>query len=97
MSFIGELAGLLTSVAWSVTSVLFTRAAQQVGSVIVNRIRVVLALVFLVLLNLAFYGYLLPFLPVSVLSLEFGESPQNDAILCPKVPRGFRASRHDLR
>ncbi len=61
MFFIGELAGLLTSVAWSVTSVLFTRAAQQVGPVIVNRVRVVLALVFLVLLNLAFYGYLLPF------------------------------------
>lgn len=61
MSFIGELAGLLTSVAWSATSVLFTRAAQQVGSVIVNRIRVGLALVFLVFLNWAFYGYLLPF------------------------------------
>src|SRR5512135_534822 len=60
MSLIGELAGLLTSVAWSVTSVLFTKATQQVGSIIVNRIRVILALLFLVLLNWAFYGYLLP-------------------------------------
>ncbi len=58
---IGELAGLLTSIAWSGTSVLFTKATQQVGSIIVNRIRVILALVFLMLLNLAFYGYLLPF------------------------------------
>lgn len=61
MNFIGELAALATSVAWSGTSVLFTKATQQVGSVIVNRIRVVLGLVFLMLLNWAFYGYLLPF------------------------------------
>ena len=61
MSFIGELAGLLTSIAWSGTSVLFTKATQQVGSIIVNRMRVILALVFLLLLNWAFYGYLLPF------------------------------------
>lgn len=58
---IGELASLLTSIAWSVTSILFTKASQQVGSIIVNRIRVILALVFLMLLNWAFYGYLLPF------------------------------------
>src|SRR5512133_460923 len=61
MSFIGELAGLLTSVAWSGTSVLFTKATQQVGSLIVNRVRVILAMLFLVLLNWAFYGYLMPF------------------------------------
>jgi drug/metabolite transporter (DMT)-like permease len=40
--------------------VLFTKATQQVGSIIVNRIRVVLGLVFLMFLNWAFYGYLLP-------------------------------------
>jgi drug/metabolite transporter (DMT)-like permease len=60
MSVIGELAALLTSISWSGTSVLFTRAAQQVGSIIVNRVRVVLGLLFLMLLNWAFYGYLLP-------------------------------------
>lgn len=60
MSIIGELAALATSVAWSGTSVLFTKATQQVGSIIVNRIRVILGLVFLMLLNWAFYGYLLP-------------------------------------
>jgi drug/metabolite transporter (DMT)-like permease len=61
MSFIGELAGLLTSIFWSATSVLFTKATQQVGSITVNRVRVILALVFLMLLNLVLYGYLLPF------------------------------------
>lgn len=60
MTFIGELAGLLTSISWSGTSVLFTKATQQVGSIIVNRIRVLLALVFLMFLNWAFYGFLLP-------------------------------------
>ena len=60
MNLIGELAALLTSVSWSGTSVLFTKATQQVGSIIVNRIRVILGLIFLMLLNWAFYGYLLP-------------------------------------
>lgn len=60
MNIIGELAALLTSISWSGTSVLFTKATQQVGSIIVNRIRVIIALVFLMLLNWAFYGYVLP-------------------------------------
>ena len=61
MNIIGELAALSTSVVWAGTSVLFTRATQQVGSIIVNRVRVVLGLVFLMLLNWIFDGYLLPF------------------------------------
>lgn len=61
MNIIGELAALLTSVVWAGTSVLFTKATQQVGSIIVNRIRVLIALLFLMLLNWAFNGYLLPF------------------------------------
>jgi drug/metabolite transporter (DMT)-like permease len=60
MTYLGEIAGLLTSVAWSGTSVLFTKATQQVGSLVVNRVRVLLAMAFLMLLNLVFYGYLLP-------------------------------------
>ncbi|MGQ9550461.1 MAG: DMT family transporter [Roseiflexus sp.] len=60
MNYIGEFAALLTSLSWTVTSVLFTKATQQAGSLIVNRVRVALALLFLMLLNLAFYGYLLP-------------------------------------
>lgn len=60
MNIIGEMAAVLTSISWSGTSVLFTKATQQVGSLIVNRIRVVIALVFLMLLNWVFYGYMLP-------------------------------------
>lgn len=61
MTLIGELAALLTSVVWAGTSVLFTKATQKVGSIIVNRMRSILALIFLMFLNLAFNGYLLPF------------------------------------
>ncbi len=61
MIFIGEIAALLTSIFWAGSSVLFTLAGKQVGSIKVNRIRVILALLFLMSLNLAFYGYLLPF------------------------------------
>lgn len=60
MGYLGELAGLLTSVIWSGTSLLFTKASRDVGSIIVNRMRVVLSLLFLVLLNWLFSGYLLP-------------------------------------
>jgi len=61
LTIIGELAALLTSVTWAGTSVLFTKATQQVGSLIVNRMRSVLGLIFLMLLNLIINGYLLPF------------------------------------
>jgi len=61
LNFIGELAALSTSVIWAMTSVLFTKATQQVGAIIVNRMRSILGLLFLMLLNWAFYGYLLPF------------------------------------
>jgi len=61
LNYIGELAALSTSLIWAVTSVLFTKATQRVGSIIVNRMRSVFGLIFLMLLNLVFYGYLLPF------------------------------------
>ena len=60
MNFIGELAALSTSLIWAGTSVLFTKATQQVGSIIVNRMRSVIGLIYLMLLNLVFYSYLLP-------------------------------------
>lgn len=60
MKFIGELAALLTSISWAGSSVLFTLASKQVGSVKVNRVRVILALLFLIGLNWVFYGYPLP-------------------------------------
>ncbi len=43
----GELAAMTTAVLWSATAVFFTYAGRQVGSVVVNRIRLVVALLLL--------------------------------------------------
>lgn len=48
----GELAALATSLLFSITSVLFTFASRQVGSVVLNRIRLLVAIVFLILAHL---------------------------------------------
>jgi uncharacterized membrane protein len=60
LNYIGELAALFTSVCFTGTSLLFTKASQQVGSTVVNRVRVVLALLFLMLLNWVLYGAPVP-------------------------------------
>ncbi len=60
MTYIGEIAGLLTSFFFAANAVVITRAGQQVGSIIVNRTRVVFALLYLVILNLILYHQPLP-------------------------------------
>lgn len=47
--YLGELAALATSLCFSATSTLFTLAGRQVGSMVVNRTRLVLAVLFLTL------------------------------------------------
>ena len=56
----GELAALGTSVLWTFTSIQFTLAGRRVGSQAVNRIRLVLAALFLSLAHLLLYGELWP-------------------------------------
>jgi drug/metabolite transporter (DMT)-like permease len=60
MPYIGEIAALLTSLAWSFTSSFFTLAGRRVGSVVVNRTRLLLAVVMLCLTNWVISGSLLP-------------------------------------
>ena len=52
--FLGELAGLLTAVCWSGSSLVFSAATVRLGTVLVNIARLVFALVYLVLLILVF-------------------------------------------
>lgn len=52
----GEIAALATSLCWSLNSIQFTFAGQRVGSRVVNRVRIALALVFLSLTHLVLYG-----------------------------------------
>jgi len=60
MPYIGEIAGLLTSLFFAANAIVITRAGVQVGSVILNRTRVVFALLYLVLLNLVLFREPLP-------------------------------------
>lgn len=58
--FLGQIAALGTSFCWSATSVFFTLSGRQVGSVVVNRTRLLLAVVLVGLMHLATRGALIP-------------------------------------
>ena len=60
MSNIGEAAALFTSFCWSLSAIGFTKSSQQVGSQITNRVRVLLALLTLLLINAVLYGQPVP-------------------------------------
>ena len=60
MAYIGEIAGLLTSLFFAANAVFITRAGEQVGSIIANRMRIAFALLYLALLNLLLYRQPLP-------------------------------------
>jgi drug/metabolite transporter (DMT)-like permease len=57
---IGGLAALGTSILWAVGSTFFTFASRELGSVTVNRVRLLLATIFLAITHLAINGSLLP-------------------------------------
>ncbi len=56
----GELAALGASVLWTFTSIQFTLASRRVGSPALNRIRLVVAAIFLSLIHLLLFGELVP-------------------------------------
>ncbi len=56
----GEVAALLTAVCWAVTSLFTTSAGRRVGSVAVNRVRLVFAVFLLLLAHLILLGRPLP-------------------------------------
>ncbi|NIM92564.1 MAG: EamA family transporter [Anaerolineales bacterium] len=56
----GELAALGTAVLWSFTSILFTIAGRRVGSLVVNRTRLVIAVILLSSTHLLLEGTLFP-------------------------------------
>jgi drug/metabolite transporter (DMT)-like permease len=65
-SYIGELAGLATSVMWTGTSTFFTLAGRKIGSVVLNRIRLILAAIFLMTTHWILYGNPIPFQAIGV-------------------------------
>ena len=60
MDFIGEIAGLATSFFFALTSIIFASAGRIVGSQVTNRIRLIFALAYLVILNIILFGEPLP-------------------------------------
>ena len=58
--FLGELAALATSVMFSIGPTFFTLGGRLVGSVIVNRVRLLAAGLILILVHVLIYGQLLP-------------------------------------
>jgi drug/metabolite transporter (DMT)-like permease len=56
----GEIAALVTSVCWSLNSIQFTLAGRRVGSEVVNRARLLLAVLYLSLAHLVVRGGLWP-------------------------------------
>ncbi len=56
----GELAALATSFCWSLNSIQFTFAGRRVGSRVVNRVRLALAVIFLSATHLVVHGRLWP-------------------------------------
>ncbi len=59
-AYLGQLAALGTSVAWSFTSVFFTMAGRRVGSAVVNRTRLLVAIVLVMLTHRLTVGSFLP-------------------------------------
>lgn len=57
---LGELAGLLTASLWSVSSMLFTLAGRTIGSLMVNRWRLVIAFLLLVAVHTLLYAHPFP-------------------------------------
>jgi drug/metabolite transporter (DMT)-like permease len=61
MLFLGEIAALATAVCWSFTAIFFSFSGRLVGSQVVNRSRLVFALLFISLTHLLLQGSLAPF------------------------------------
>jgi drug/metabolite transporter (DMT)-like permease len=60
MDYVGEIAALLTSLLFSFTAVIFAQASRHVGSMVTNRVRLIIALIYLLIINLILFGQPLP-------------------------------------
>jgi len=61
MDLIGEIAGLATSFFFSMTALIFAATGRMVGSQVTNRMRLVFALIYLMVLNAILFHEPLPF------------------------------------
>ncbi|HEX6269020.1 MAG TPA: EamA family transporter, partial [Anaerolineales bacterium] len=74
MDFIGEIAALATSFLFALTAIIFTITGRIVGSQVTNRMRLIFAFVYLMLLNVILFREPLPFRAESARWLWLGLS-----------------------
>jgi drug/metabolite transporter (DMT)-like permease len=60
MDYLGEIAALLTSVLFSFTAIIFAQASRRVGALVTNRVRLIIALIYLMIINQIAFGQSLP-------------------------------------
>jgi drug/metabolite transporter (DMT)-like permease len=60
MNLIGETAAFATAICWSISAIAFSISGKQIGSQSVNRIRVLVAFLLLVIVNWIFYKQPIP-------------------------------------
>jgi drug/metabolite transporter (DMT)-like permease len=61
MNLIGEIAALATSFFFAMTAIIFTKTGRMVGSQVTNRMRLLFALTYLVIINIILFHEPLPF------------------------------------
>ena len=61
MNYLGESAALFTSFCWSLSAIGFSLAGKEFSSQMINRVRVTLAFLALLLINAVLYGQAIPF------------------------------------
>ena len=61
MKFLGEIAALATAFFFAMTALIFTATSRSVGSQVTNRMRLLFALLYLIVLNLILFRQPLPF------------------------------------
>jgi drug/metabolite transporter (DMT)-like permease len=61
MEFLGEIAALATAFFFAITALIFTSTGRSVGSLVTNRMRLLFALAYLIVLNLIVFHEPLPF------------------------------------
>ncbi|MCJ7715280.1 MAG: DMT family transporter, partial [Anaerolineales bacterium] len=60
MLYLGEIAAIITSITFAINSALFTLAGREVGSLVVNRLRLIIASLLLMAAHWIFLGTLWP-------------------------------------
>jgi drug/metabolite transporter (DMT)-like permease len=61
MEFLGEIAALATAIFFAMTALIFTSTSRSVGSLVTNRMRLLFALAYLIVVNLIAFHEPLPF------------------------------------